>query len=319
MRVTTATAPGKIILFGEHAVVYGRPAIAAPVTQLRASAVVEESSNKGVHLLAPDLNRDYWLLDANEDDPFARAVRVLFKEANIVDRPNLKITVESQIPIASGLGSGAALAAAVIRSLAHHLDLTALDNNECISKLTYEVEKLLHGTPSGIDNTVVVYEQPVIFLRRQPENRIDTLSVKRDLLFLIADCGIPSSTREVVADVRRRWLRSKVRFEHLFDSCGDIAQAAKEALGAGDTIKLGRLMNENHNVLVQMGVSSKELDQLVTAAQSAGATGAKMSGAGRGGNMIALVESSHEQKVRTALKEAGARAIFTTVLNKKPS
>jgi mevalonate kinase len=213
-------------LFGEHAVVYGRPAIAAPVTHLRATAVVEDSSSGGVRLSAPDLNRDYWLQEAEDDDPFARAVRALLEAANLVNPLDLNISVESEIPIASGLGSGAAMAAAVIRALVQHLDLANLNNNESMSKLTYKVEKMLHGTPSGIDNTVVVYEQPVYFVRQRPENHIETLAIKREMLFLIADSGIASSTKEVVADVRHRWLADKEHFERIFDSCGRIAQAA---------------------------------------------------------------------------------------------
>ena len=316
MKVTTATAPGKIILFGEHAVVYGRPAIAAPVTQLRALAKVMDTTTNGVRLLAPDLDRDYWLREAEINDPFARAVRLLFEAANIVDPPNLNISVKSAIPIASGLGSGAALAAAVIRSLIHHLDLTTLDNNDFISQLTYQVEKLLHGTPSGIDNTVVVYEQPVFFLRQQPQNRIEALPVGRGILILIAGSGIPSSTKEVVADVRRRWLQDKARFDRLFNSCGEIAEAAKQAVGDGQTNQLGQLMNENHELLVQMRVSSPELDHLVIAARSAGALGAKMSGGGRGGNMIALVDQDQKEKVRNALITAGGDTVFTTILEK---
>jgi mevalonate kinase len=319
MKVTQATAPGKIILFGEHAVVYGRPAIAAPVNQLRATAVVKNSSFDGVRLSAPDLNRDYWLREVEYDDPLARAVRVLLEAADLVNPPNLEISVKSEIPIASGLGSGAAMAAAVIRALAQHLDLANLNNNESISKLTYKVEKMLHGNPSGIDNTVVVYEQPVYFVRHQPENHIETLAIKREMLFLIADSGIASSTKEVVADVRRLWLAEKEHLKQIFDSCGHIAQAAKEAIRAGDEKQLGRLMNDNHKLLVQMRVSSKELDRLVLAAMTAGALGAKMSGGGRGGNMITLVEKSREDVVRESLHLAGAEKVFTSLLTEKAS
>ncbi len=317
MKVTQATAPGKIILFGEHAVVYGQPAIAAPVTQLRATAVIRDSSSGGVRLSAPDLSRDYWLQEVDDDDPFAGAVRVLLEAANLVNPPDLKISVRSDIPIASGLGSGAAMAAAVIRALAQHLHLANLNNNESISKLTYKVEKILHGTPSGIDNTVVVYEQPVYFVRQQPENHIETLAIKREMLFLIADCGIASSTKEVVADVRRQWLADKEHFDQIFDSCGRIAKAAKEAIRAGDEKQLGQLMNDNHKLLVQMSVSSEELDRLVLAANEAGALGAKMSGGGRGGNIITLVEKSREDIVRDSLRLAGAESVFTSLLTEK--
>lgn len=315
MKRSRATSPGKIILFGEHAVVYGRPAIAAPVTQVRAEAVVEDSLSEGIRLSAPDLERDYWFSDAGEDDPFARAVQVLIEAADIKVLPNLNITVVSDIPMASGLGSGAAMASAVIRALAKHLNLSAFMSNEPVSSLTYKVEELLHGTPSGIDNTVVVYEQPVFFIRQQTENHIETLGISGELLFIIADSGIPSKTKEVVADVRRAWLVNRAQFEEYFDSCGRIAQEAKEAINSGDVRYLGQLMTHNHNILTDMGVSSKELDDLVNSAMAAGALGAKMSGGGRGGNMISLVDRFREDEVREALRSAGAVSIIRSLLS----
>jgi len=136
MATTETSAPGKVILYGEHAVVYGRPAIAAPVTQVRATAVVEDAQRAGVRLLAPDLGRDYPLEKAGDKDPFARAIRIVFKAAGIKTRPNLAVTVRSTIPIASGLGSGAAMAAAVIRAVALHLERPDLANSDQVSAMT---------------------------------------------------------------------------------------------------------------------------------------------------------------------------------------
>ena len=163
-------------------------------------------------------------------------------------------------------------------------------SNEWVSALTYEVEKLHHGTPSGIDNTVVAYEQPVYFVRQQPRNRMEAFRVQRPLHLLIADTGIRSSTKVVVGDVRRQWQTDPARFEALFDSCGQIAEQARAAIERGDLGAIGRLMTQNHALLQKMTVSAPELDRLVTTAMQAGALGAKMSGAGRGGNMIALVD-----------------------------
>src|SRR5262245_32800899 len=107
-----ASAPGKVILFGEHAVVYGRPAIAAPVTQVRATALIENSDQPGIRIIAPDLDADFRLDEAAEDDPLALAARLVLAAAPVSEWPDLTITVRSEIPIASGLGSGAATAAA---------------------------------------------------------------------------------------------------------------------------------------------------------------------------------------------------------------
>ena len=314
MAKTSATAPGKIILFGEHAVVYGRPAIAVPLAQVRATAEIEDSAKKGIRLYAPDLGRDYWLREANEKDPFAQAVRVVALAANLESMPDLTVTVHSSIPIASGLGSGAAMAAAVIRALAKHLEFSELATDGQVSDLTYQVETLLHGTPSGIDNTVVAYEKPVFFIREQPRNKIETFSVFQPLRFLVADTGVVSITKKVVGDVRRRWQANPEYFERIFDECGRIAMAARVEIEDGKVSEIGRLMGENQFYLKEMTVSSPELEQLIGVAMSAGAMGAKLSGAGRGGNMIALVDAMQEEEVKSALLSAGVNHVLTSVL-----
>jgi mevalonate kinase len=313
--ITEATAPGKIILFGEHAVVYGRPAIAAPVSQLRAKATITLSSRNNCTLIAPDLNRHNRLQDLPDDDALAMAARLVLKAAQIGSPPDVTIHVKSQIPIASGMGSGAAIAAAIIRALAQHLNRPDLQSNEMVSALTYEVEKIHHGTPSGIDNTVVAYEQPIYFVRQSPKNQIEPFHVAAPLRFVVADTGVRSSTKVAVGDVRRQYNEQPAKFSHIFDACGRIAKAARQAIEIGDTKLVGKLMTENHAWLQKMTVSSPELDTLVDAALHAGALGAKLSGAGRGGNMIALVnDDAGETAVRDALQKAGATAIITTIL-----
>ena len=300
---------------GRHEDGNPRPAIAAPVTQVRARAVVEDARMVGVRLRAPDLKRDYPLSRAGKNDPFARAVRTVFKAAGITGGPNLTVTVRSSIPIASGLGSGAAMAAAVIRALALHLARPDLAADEQVSALTYEVERLLHGTPSGIDNTVVSFEQPVFFRRREPENHIVTLTVAAPLHILVADTGAVSATKVVVGDVRRRWEADKPHFERLFDDCGQIARMAREAIEKGEIGRLGQLMDDNQAVLEELTVSSPDLEKLIGSARAAGALGAKLSGAGRGGNMIALVDEPGEPAVVQALKEGGARTVLASTVS----
>lgn len=310
----TATAPGKIILFGEHAVVYGRPAIAVPVSQLRATAVVEAGREPGIRLVAPDLGQNMMLTETAVDDPIAAVIAQVQAAANLPDLPDLTITVTSKIPVASGLGSGAAITACVIRALAAFLGLTALTTNEWVSELTYEIEKIHHGTPSGIDNTVVAYERPVYFVRQQPKNRIDPFSVAVPLHFVVADTGVSSRTKLVVADVRRQWQAWPERFNALFAGCGQIAAEARVAIEQGQLETVGRLMNENQLLLQEMTVSSPALDNLVSAALDGGALGAKLSGAGRGGNMIGLVTEEGITAVQQALWQAGAKNVFINSL-----
>lgn len=314
MSETKASAPGKVILFGEHAVVYGRPAIAAPLTGVRVHATVTDSRTPGIRLCALDLGREYWLQDSNEDDAFSRAVQVAISAVNPPRSPDLTITVQSRIPIASGLGSGAAMAAAVIRATYNHLADGSLIPDEAVSSLTYQVERLLHGTPSGIDNSVVAYEKAIFFMLKQPENLIDTLTVATPIHLLVADTGIASMTKNVVGDVRRRWQESPERFEKLFDDCGRVVQRARQAIELGETGLLGRLMSENQLLLQEMTVSSAELELLISIAKEAGAQGAKLSGAGRGGNIIALVNEEHVDRVGEALLSAGALGVLESVM-----
>ena len=312
--VVSASAPGKIILFGEHAVVYGRPAIAAPLTHVRATAMIRQDRGRGVMLIAPDLGVEQNLADAGPEDALALTVRQVQSASGLQQLPDITITVTSDIPIAAGLGSGAAISAATTRALAHFLGLDALVSNEWVSDLTYEVEKIHHGTPSGIDNTVVAYERPVYFVRQDPQNIVETFHVQRPMHLLIGDTGISSSTRDVVGDVRRSWQREPQRFNALFDGCGALCEAAREAIQTGAVNEIGRLMTENHALLVHMTVSSPELDKLVSAAVEAGALGAKMSGGGRGGNMIALVTTDSEEAVRAALLGSGAKRVLQSTI-----
>jgi mevalonate kinase len=302
-----SSAPGKIILFGEHAVVYGRPALAAPVTQVHADAEVSDSSRAGIWIEAPDVNLHAELNTLPSDHPLASVINNLFFLFRVSPFPNLDIKISSTIPVASGLGSGAAVTVALVRALSSLLDHPLSD--EEVSSFAFEIEKLHHGTPSGIDNTVVTYAKPVYFVKGQP---IEMLKVGNPFTIVIGNTGIPAPTKESVADVRRLWMNDKSRWELVFDQIGQIAFTARRAIETGRWELLGELMNENHALLQEMTVSSPELDKLVSAARSAGALGAKMSGGGRGGNMMALVEANSAEAVARSLREAGAKSTIVT-------
>jgi mevalonate kinase len=304
MPAFSAYAPGKVILFGEHSVVFGRPAIAAPVMQVRAKATViaEPKSPHGqVRLIAPDIGLETTLESLPKNHPLAI---VIWKAANAIELdhiPACSIHISSTIPIAGGMGSGAAVSAAVLRALSASVGHPLSDQQ--ISDLVYEAEVIYHGTPSGIDNAVITYAKPVYFVKGKP---IEILKVKRAFTLIIADSGVRSPTAVVVGAVRQAWESNPDQFEKLFDAAGAIAVAARKAIISGRVDALGLLMNENQALLRQMGVSSPELDALVEAALSAGATGAKLSGAGRGGSMIALVAREDTNQVTKALFGAGA-------------
>ena len=309
--MTVAYAPGKVILVGEHAVVYGRPAVALPVNQVRAEAtVVNAREGQGIIIEAADLGQTLVLRRGGPSGSL-HALQVTVAGAllylDLSLEQDLTVTVRSTIPIARGLGSGAAVSTALTRAVAQHFsrDLTPAE----VSRLVYEVERIHHGTPSGIDNTVIAYERPVYFVRG---DKPETLAVGRPLTLLVADTGLASPTKEVVDAVRQAWRRSRERYEELFDRAGSIAVEVRRAIETGDVGQVGRMMDENHGLLQAMGVSSPRLDSLVAAARYQGALGAKLSGAGRGGNVIALVSSQTRDRVERALISEGARRVIQT-------
>ncbi|MGD9374160.1 MAG: mevalonate kinase [Anaerolineae bacterium] len=301
-------ASGKVILFGEHAVVYGRPAIAVPVTDVRAQAtIMPGSEGEGVVIDAVDLDRQIHVRKADENDPLAHIVRLTLEKIGPDLDPDLTISITSTIPIARGMGSGAAISTAIVRALGKHLKRWF--PSQAISDLVYQTEILYHGTPSGIDNTVIAFEKPVYFVRGVTRQ---VFWVGKPFLLAIADTGIESSTKEVVGDLRRRYEAEPERYEPLFARAGEIAAAARSAIEQGDTNPVGRLMDENHDLLRRMGVSCPELDRLVAAAREGGALGAKLSGAGWGGNMIALVTEETRGRVDMMLRLAGAAQVIIT-------
>lgn len=311
--MTTATAPGKLILFGEHAAVYSRPAIAIPLTDRVATATIVPSADNTT-LTLPDVGKQFTWPDesAEADSPLLNTLNRVQRDAGLDSLPPMTITVTSTIPIAGGMGSGAAVAAALIRALLRHLDLNDADDR--VNALTYTIEQRYHGTPSGIDNTVVSYRRAVWFIKQDPTNLIEPIAIGAPLHLLVADSGVRSATGTVVGDVRRQWQADPDRFNSLFDKCGRLANNARRALAAGDLLQVGALMTLNHVQLRRMTVSSRELDDLVDAALNAGALGAKLSGAGRGGVVVALADAAHRDATRHALLEAGAASVWDNVV-----
>jgi len=305
--MSKASAPGKIILFGEHAVVYGQPALAVPVTQVQAEVRIDRIFSAGIRINAPNIQLNEKLDALAPTHPLAATVRNTLHALEVNSLSNVAILIRSSIPVASGLGSGAAVSVAIIRALAKQLKNELSD--EQVSALAYETEKLYHGTPSGIDNTVVTYAKPVYFVKDRP---IEILNVKYPFMIVIGDTGIPASTKESVRDVRIQHHKRPDRYETLFGTIGSIVKTARQLIEGGMPESIGPLMDENHAMLRSMNVSSPELDHLVEAAREGGALGAKMSGGGRGGNMIALAQASKAGAVARALREAGATNTIIT-------
>lgn len=316
--MTTASAPGKVILCGEHAVVYGQPAIALPLPDVRAQATIEAAApGSGIMLNLADLGESVMLVEA-QDHPLATLIRLTIDELGATLPLDLSITLRSSIPIAGGMGSGAALGAALVKALA--LQLGRSLEPPTVSRLVYESERFYHGTPSGIDNTVVSYEQAIWFKRGQEQHGIRTpptiepLHIGAAFALVIGDTGVHAPTHITVSGVRERRQQDRPRFDALFGEIGQIVVEIREHLAAGDLLKLGAALNRNQALLREIGVSSPELERLITAALAAGALGAKLSGGGGGGIMLALVAANRQAIVAQALLDAGATRVTQTAV-----
>jgi mevalonate kinase len=320
---TSTSAPAKLILCGEHAVVYQRPAIALPLAGIRARVKIAGGRpGRGVLLIARNLRRSWYVADEPANPLSELVVSVLTQLG--ARTPDLHIAIVSSIPIASGMGSGAAVATALVRGLAEHVGQPLAPAD--ISALVYASEQRFHGTPSGIDNSVIAYEQPIWFQRGGvPPPPGDTgspggaaliapITIAAPFTLLVGDTGVRSATRAPVGEVRQRWLADPAPYEALFGVVGALVVAARTCLAHGQLGVLGGLLSQNHALLQQIGVSSPELDLLVDAAQAAGALGAKLSGAGWGGVMLALVDPTCKAAVAHALKVAGARRVIETLV-----
>jgi mevalonate kinase len=313
--LAVASAPGKLILLGEHAVVYGRTAVAVPVQAVRARATVwpaadgplveahfPEGSGRAparVDLASPE-----------EGDPIAVAVATALRAAGgpAACRPSWRIDLESTIPVASGLGSSAAVAVALVRAVS--LACGAAPSDEMVAAMALEAERRTHGRPSGIDNTVVALGRPI----RYHQGEITRLAAASPVHLVVAHSGQLGLTREMVAAVGVRRALEPARHEEWFDHIGALAEAGCRAIETGDLELLGRLLDANHELLQQLGVSTPALDRLVAAAREAGALGAKLSGAGGGGVMVALVAAAQQEAVAGALEDAGALPVLATTV-----
>lgn len=310
MPAISSSAPGKIILCGEHAVVYGQPAIALPVHQLRTKTTIiaRPIAPAGeVRLVAPLIQLNAPLHSLDDQHPLRAAIRLVGEELGIRSLPACEIRINSSIPLAAGLGSSASVTVSLSRALAEFLGHPLED--DAVNRIAYEVEKIHHGTPSGIDNTVITYEAPVYFRKGEPLQR---LQINHGFTLVIADSGTPGSTAHTVAAVRAKWQDEPEKYEAIFSGIGEIVEQLHEILNSGDLVQSAELLTQNHSLLQGLGVSTPGLDGLIDAALNAGASGSKLSGGGGGGNVIAVTSAEKTKLVAEALKMAGAVEVIVT-------
>jgi mevalonate kinase len=304
-----ASAPAKVILFGEHFVVYGEPAIVLAIDK-RAYAKVELRNDKRVHVRSTNLGISGYFEDnlfrletGNEQAKYKLEPikKVVDKISEISGKTaGLDVEIRSTVPVAAGLGSSAAVAAATAMAVAKILGVEL--SKEEIFRITYEAERIVHGTPSGVDPAIATFGGTILF---QMDTGVKPLEAKMDIPLVIGDTRVSRSTRNLVAQVREKRKRFPSIVDPILRSGRQIVLRAIEAIRQGDIRTLGELANINHALLCAIGVSSESLEWLITNARKAGALGAKLTGAGGGGCMIALAEPDRLEAIAEAIQRAG--------------
>ncbi len=308
----TASAPAKVILFGEHFVVYGEPAIVLAIDR-RAYAKTEKRSDKLLHLRSTNLNLSAIIQNGNfkveqgdlkearmKFEPVELAVKRILEKYG--ENVGLDIEITSTVPVGAGLGSSAAVVAAVATSVGALLDIQM--SKEDIFKITCEAEKAVHGTPSGVDPAISTFGGALLF---QMDTGFKPLEVKTDIPLVIGDTGVERSTRVQVEKVKEITEKYPQIIEPVMLAAREIVLRAMDACKKNELETLGELMNLNHALLHAVGVSDESLEWLINAAKKAGALGAKLTGAGGGGCMIALAENEKLRGVLEAIQSAGGR------------
>jgi mevalonate kinase len=301
---------GKVILFNEHFVVYGIPAIASAIGA-RTTALVERRAGSGVELKDERMETKGYKAEklAQQKESLNRMLKLM----NIdTDHTGFKITLAGDLIAASGVGASAASCAAIARAFSDELDLNYSD--ERINEIAYEGEKGYHGTPSGIDNTAATFGGLIWYRREGASQLMERMRLKSPIEIVMGDTGIVADTRVVVGAVKERKDKEPAKYARVFKSAEQLVHDARKQLEVSNLEKLGARMNENHALLQQIEVSCSELDALVNLARGSGALGAKMTGTGKGGYMVALTPSKELQnRVAEAIERKGFQALRTTI------
>ncbi len=300
---------GKAILFNEHFVVYGVPAIVSAIGKYTV-AKIEETNKSGWKLndnrkATPNYKEDK--IEQQKD-----SINRILKKMDIdLSKNGLEITLEGNLYCASGIGASAASCVAIARALSDHFDLNLPD--EEINEIAYQGEKGYHGTPSGIDNTASTFGG-LIWFEKGDTPVMEKISVPVPVEIVMGNTGKVANTSAAVTGVRKRKEENPEKYKEIFDRAENIAYLAKNAFINEDYKELGKLMNENHKLLQQIEVSSRELDFLVKLSRDQGAIGAKLTGGGLGGNIIALTPGRDLQDdVANAIEKEGFQTLKTVI------
>lgn len=299
MKTTSGQAHGKIILMGEHAVVYGQPAIALPFPSVHVQAQIEEKEGE------IEFVSDFYsgpLSQAPEDlECFPKLLQQLEDDLHW-PMQDFIVTINSSIPTGRGLGSSAAVAGALVEGLSKYFD-QELSSKQALHYIDFS-EKITHGNPSGLDARITQSHHAIYYVKNQ---EMTPFPMTMDAFLVVADTGQLGKTKETVADVRRQVENNEGSSRQDIECLGQLSKQAYQALLDKQPDTLGKAMNQAQLHLDRLGLSSSRLDHLISTAQKSGALGAKLIGGGRGGCMIALCQDQAQaQDLAQRLKEEKA-------------
>jgi mevalonate kinase len=301
---------GKVILFNEHFVVYGIPAIASAIGA-KTTAVVQRGAGSGVEINddRPETKRYKAEKLAQQKESLDRMLKFMNIDTN---NNAFSITLAGDLIAASGIGASAASCAAIARAFSQELGLNYSDDK--VNEVAYEGEKGYHGTPSGIDNTAATFGGLIWYKREGASHLMEHMRLKKPVAIVMGNTGLVADTKIVVNGVKERKEKEPEKYAHIFKNAEQLAYDAREQLEAFNLEKVGSYMDENHALLQQIEVSCPELDALVDLARDNGAFGAKMTGTGKGGYMVALTPGRDlQERVAKAIEKKGFEALRTTI------
>lgn len=302
---------GKVILFNEHFVVHGVPGIVSAIDSI-AYAEVRRSS-KGI-VVKDERKGTKGYAEKKKVQQLGSIDKMLETMGISSQELSLEIRLGGNLPGFSGIGASAASSVAIARAIAEEFMINLSDDK--INEIAYEAEKAYAGTPSGIDNTAATYGGLIWFRRYMNgrSNEIEKLKIEKPVEIIIGNTGIVADTKEMVAGVAVRKKKNPDKYDLIFKQAEELAFKARTALKDFDIRRVGNLMNENHRLLQRIEVSCTELDHLVNLALEQGAFGAKLTGGGGGGCMVALTPNQKlQEKVATIVEDAGYKVLRTRI------
>ncbi len=301
---------GKVILFNEHFVVYGIPAVASAIGA-KTTASVDRSPGAGYELKDERPETPGYKAEKLQQQKESLDIMLKFMKVD-TEHNHYTITLGGDLIAASGVGASAASCAAIARAFSQELGLNFSD--EKVNEAAYEGEKGYHGTPSGIDNTAATYGGLIWFRREGSSQVMERMRLREPVEIVMADTGKVSDTKSVVAAVKQRKEKDPEKYARIFQNADRLVRDARKELENFNLERVGAHMNENHKLLQEIGVSSKELDTLVDLARDKGALGAKLTGTGMGGHMVALTPGRDLQnRVAEEIASTGYQVLRTTV------